>query len=193
MHRQTTTAALVALSLCFSAAGCDSPVLTMETEVQVQAQVQVEAPRRFSWVIDDQLAGMAHPGLGDAAQASYDYLDSRDVTLLVSLTEHLPQATGLADRGIDHLHLPVVDYTAPTLEQLDDFVTLTSAELWRGGRVTVHCAGGRGRTGTFLAAWFVAGGMSAAEAIEHVRALRPGSIETTCQLDVIAEYADLLQ
>jgi len=148
-----------------------------------------EAPRNFSWVIDNQLAGMGHPGHGETADTRYAYLANRDVSLMVSLTETAPEVDGLSDHGIAQVHLPVVDFTAPTLSQLDTFVTTTANELMSGGRVVVHCAAGQGRTGTFLAAWFVASGATSDEAIDHVRALRPGSIETQTQLDVIAEYA----
>ena len=147
--RKLTTAALVALLLAPLALGCDSQLATV---VEPEVTVETEAPRRFSWVIDEQLAGMAYPGSGHRALESYDYLNSQDVSLLVSLTEHLPVTDGLEERGIHHTHLPVVDFTAPSLEQLETFVTMTASELWFGGRVTVHCAGGRGRTGTFLAA-----------------------------------------
>ena len=148
-----------------------------------------EAPRNFSWVVDNQLAGMGHPGHGETAETRYAYLANRDVSLMVSLTETAPDAQALNDKGIAQVHLPVIDFTAPTLSQLDDFVTTTANELMSGGRVVVHCAAGQGRTGTFLAAWFVASGATSQEAIDHVRELRPGSIETQAQLDIIAEYA----
>ncbi|MDP6944678.1 MAG: dual specificity protein phosphatase family protein [Myxococcota bacterium] len=176
-------------ALALSLVGCD----THCPAPQVESGAESPAPRHFSWVVDEQLAGMAHPGIGVTAEASFDYLASRDVTLLVSLTEQVPTSTLQETHGIDQAHMPVVDYTAPSLGQLDTFVTMTAKELHDGGRVAVHCAGGHGRTGTFLAAWFVAEGMSAAEAIDHVRALRPGSIETYSQLSIIGQYADTLE
>jgi atypical dual specificity phosphatase len=55
--------------------------------------------------------------------------------------------------------------------------------------VNVHCRAGKGRTGTVLAAYFVSKGMSAAEALQRVRELRPGSIETPEQEHAIADLA----
>ena len=190
MLRKTATMSALGLLLAFTSLGCDSQALS--TPVVVEALAEPEMPRHFSWVVDEQLGGMAHPGFGATALSSYDYLAHQDVSLLISLTEHAADAGQLLNRGIDQLHLPVIDFTAPTLDQLDTFVSLTADELLWGGRVVVHCAAGRGRTGTFLAAWFVANGANADEAIAHVRTLRPGSIETQSQLDVIAHYADLL-
>jgi len=189
MHLRVLIGTLLVLSLAFALVGCDeyAPVNCTASEAHS------EAPRRFSWVVDNQLAGMAHPGHGETAEFAYDYLAEKDVSLLVSLTEQAPTGDGLVSHGIAHHHLPVVDYTAPTLGQLDRFVGLAATELLEGGRVAVHCASGHGRTGTFLAAWFVAVGMTADEAIAHVRTLRPGSIETSEQLAVIAEYAEVFE
>jgi atypical dual specificity phosphatase len=167
----------------------DAPQNDMNAPKEVADLDHEETPRNFSWVVDNQLAGMGHPGHGDTAETRYAYLANRDVSLMVSLTEAAPEVSGLTEHGIAQVHLPVVDFTAPTLMQLDTFVTTTAAELMDGGRVVVHCAAGQGRTGTFLAAWFVASGATSAEAIDHVRTLRPGSIETPAQLEIIAEYA----
>ena len=54
--------------------------------------------------------------------------------------------------------------------------------------VAVHCLAGRGRTGTVLAAYFVHRGLSAREAIQKVRDLRPGSIEVPEQEDAIRAF-----
>ena len=58
-----------------------------------------------------------------------------------------------------------------------------------GMAVAIHCAAGLGRTGTVLAAYFVAKGLSAREAVERVRQLRPGSVETVEQERAIERYA----
>jgi atypical dual specificity phosphatase len=59
--------------------------------------------------------------------------------------------------------------------------------------VSVHCACGRGRTGTMLACYFVKhNGLSADNAIRAIRRLRPGSIDTEKQINAVQQYAQLL-
>ncbi|NCF80579.1 MAG: hypothetical protein GWP74_03115 [Proteobacteria bacterium] len=51
--------------------------------------------------------------------------------------------------------------------------------------VALHCYGGKGRTGTIAARLLVELGTAPALAIEHVRAARPGSIETREQEEFV--------
>src|SRR2546427_7285784 len=61
------------------------------------------------------------------------------------------QVEDIRRHGIEHLLLCVVDFTAPTLDQLFEFNEFVDVKVKNGGKVLVHCYAGRGRTGTFLA------------------------------------------
>lgn len=48
--------------------------------------------------------------------------------------------------------------------------------------LTLHCMGGAGRSGTVAARLLMYFGLPASDAVQRVRAARPGAIETRAQL-----------
>jgi atypical dual specificity phosphatase len=143
----------------------------------------------FSWVIGDQVAGMPRPGASRPLERDLQFLQDQRVDVLVSLTETPVDPAALAAHGIEAMHLPVPDFEAPTQAQLDQYIASVQAWTADGRVVGTHCAAGLGRTGTFLAALFVARGYGGDAAIAEVRRLRPGSIETKAQEDAVRELA----
>jgi atypical dual specificity phosphatase len=142
----------------------------------------------FSFV-DDHVAGMPQPGRFVPLEQDLAFLVEQQIALLVSLTEEPTDPLAVDAAGLDLLHLPIVDFTPPTLEQQDALVDAVRERVAVGERVGVHDTAGLGRCGTMLATWFVAEGMGADEAIAAIRALRPGSIETVEQEQAVHAYA----
>jgi atypical dual specificity phosphatase len=147
----------------------------------------------FSFV-DEHVAGMSLPGGRAALADDLAFLADQRIALLVSLTGDLVAAPevwreALATSGIGSLQLPVPDFQPPTWEQQVTFVEIVAERVAAGDNVGVHCTYGLGRTGTMLATWFVAGGMDAGAAIDRIRALRPGSIETVAQEEAVVSFA----
>lgn len=86
--------------------------------------------------------------------------------------------------GIQHLHLPIPDMHVPEQEFEMAWRHAGPAlhqELQRGGKIVLHCYAGLGRTGTIAARMLVEAGMTPEEAINRVRAARPGTIQTRLQ------------
>ncbi len=90
--------------------------------------------------------------------------------------------------GIRWWHLPIRDLGTPDegFETSWREVGHELRSLLRGGvSVALHCHGGLGRTGTVAARLLVELGSAPALAIERVRSVRPGSIETREQEDFV--------
>ena len=132
---------------------------------------------------------MPRPGARRPLREDLAFLASEGIDLLVSLTEQPVDAAALAAHGITGLHIPVPDFHAPTLEQLELYVATVEKWTDSGKQVGTHCGAGKGRTGTFLAALLVARGRDADAAIAEIRRLRPGSIETAAQETAVRQYA----
>lgn len=118
---------------------------------------------------------------------------AQGITAIVSLSEEPLMPAMVAESGMDYLHLPIDDYTPPTLDQIESFVTFVQETRGKGGIVMVHCHAGIGRTGTMLAAFLVKEGKPADVAIEEIRLRRPGSIETHGQEAIIRAYEKSLK
>ena len=143
-------------------------------------------PNAFDWLVPGQLAACVNPGVSSSAAAA---LKEHGVRVLINLHEMPDSPDLLADLGAETLHLPVADYHTPSLEQLELGVTAIRDGLARGVPVAVHCAAGLGRSGTLLAAYLVSQGSEPETAIENVRAVRPGSVETLEQEQIVYAYA----
>ena len=137
----------------------------------------------FSWIRDGELAGMAYP---DAA--AWPLLAEEGIGAVVSLTGRSPPGDPEA-AGLDLLHAPIPDFGIPSDADLRHTLRFIKKHIEDGCGVVVHCRAGQGRTGLVLAAYLVYEGMSATDAIDRVRTLRPGSIETREQLELVKRLA----
>jgi atypical dual specificity phosphatase len=143
------------------------------------------APSGFSWIEKPLLAAMARP----AGPEEFAWLRKHGIELVLSLTEDRPRRDWAEDAGLLVYHEPLEDMEAPTQEQLDHCVSAILRANERNMGVAVHCGAGLGRTGVVLAAYFVAKGLSANNAIARIRRLRPGSIETDEQAAAVEHFA----
>ena len=131
------------------------------------------------WVLDERLGGCHLPSPQDLRR-----LARQGVTMIVSLVEdeEFDEDSGwpggvrefleeAGELGIRVVRLPTPDYSAPDPAGACRVFEEVKRELERGGRVVVHCKAGRGRTGTFLAAYLAwSQGLTPQEAVEAVKA-----------------------
>ncbi len=141
-----------------------------------------------TWVLPGQVLACAYPRTG-AALAT---LAAAQIRVVVNLHPRPHPPARLARHGLSEVHLPIPDFTAPSLSSLHHGVTVIEEAVASAQRVAVHCGGGRGRTGTLLACVLVARGETPAEAVEWVRRLRLGAVETRAQEEAVQAYARML-
>lgn len=144
----------------------------------------------FNWTrVDDGLIVSSYP-VGDE---EYQQLRAEGVTILINLHDRDHGAKRLARVSLTELHLPVRDFTPPTVNQIDAALAAIDRTIADGGVADVHCAAGLGRAGTVVACWLVRGGLTADAAVDRIRDLRPGSVETREQIAAVHEFAARLQ
>ncbi len=141
-------------------------------------------PSNFSF-IDEHVAGSAY--IRDEEEVYWIYKKGiRVVISLVPLNE--PVRERMRELGMENYIFEVEGFTAPPIETLARVIDLISDKIREGKRILVHCLAGCGRTGTVLAAYLVSKGMMPDDAVEHLRNLRPCSIETQQQYDAVWFY-----
>ena len=116
------------------------------------------------------------------------FIYTSGIRAIVSLLNLPSDASVYESAGFAHLCIPIPDGCAPTIEEAFQFVRFVDDQLGRKQAVAVHCEGGIGRTGTMLAAYFIAHGKSARESIVRVRASEPSAVETTRQIQFLEDF-----
>lgn len=142
----------------------------------------------FGYVIDNELAGLAHPDTFGDVMGAFAELRSHGIGALVSLDENGVSPSVAREYDMKYLHIPIPDFQAPKPDQAESFVNFVRECRDNELQVAVHCRGGYGRTGTMIACYLISQGNSADEAIDLVRRRRPGSIETAGQEHFLMNY-----
>ncbi|CAN5398481.1 hypothetical protein BH10PSE16_BH10PSE16_42480 [soil metagenome] len=152
-------------------------------------------PRGFVWLIPGKLAGTPLPGIVRDTLHDLDALRNAGITRLISLTETPFDAPLAALYGIQCTTLPIRDMNAPTSTQAWFLCESIDRFLQRGEVLAVNCKAGLGRTGTVLAMyliWLSGGQVSGAGAIEHVRSMEAGMIQSLAQEKFLEKFAALV-
>jgi atypical dual specificity phosphatase len=149
-------------------------------------------PTNFNWVIEDKLAGS---GIPTSLREIKWLAGEHGIRSIVTIKEKpLPsewfKSSNSDGKKIDYFHLSIEDYGAPSLEELDYVVSYISRQIDNGKPVMVHCSGGKGRTGTILAAYLIKKGnvLNAYQAIDRLRNIRGESIQSKDQENIVFSY-----
>ena len=144
-------------------------------------------PMNFSFV-DNYICGSARI----MSRGDIDWLKKKGVKSILALTETSAPSSWFEGSGIEYKHVPVKNHFAPTPAQLEECVDFIERNVQQGNKTLVHCAAGKGRTGTVIAAYVCKrDNISAEIAIEQIRAKRSGSVERNSksgQEDAVIEF-----
>lgn len=152
-------------------------------------ELEPKMPRNFSWVVDQRVAGMGYPD----EDSNLLYLLNNGISHIITLTDtNVPSTERFPE--IEILALKVQDFTPPTIEQIEKCLDFIDVWNKQNQAVAVHCAFGRGRTGTVLACYLVKTfNFGPEEAISKLREMRPGSVETSEQEDMVKTFSEHLK
>ncbi|XP_067861352.1 protein tyrosine phosphatase domain-containing protein 1 [Heptranchias perlo] len=96
------------------------------------------------------------------------------------------------ENDIYFFNFGMADFGVSSLVRVLDAVKVTSFAV-QEGKVAVHCHAGLGRTGVLIACYLVyATRISPSEAVHFVRIKRPSSIQTRTQINVVFDFAQLV-
>lgn len=157
----------------------------------------VTIPQELYWVLSNPapLAGMRHPrpAFPWAALARSGF--SRVVRLTSDGTSYDPQPLQVAYSAQleDLVHGSSPRSPRQELQLIREAVTVVREALAHGEGVVVHCAGGRGRTGTVLGATLVSLGFAPAVVVAHLDLLHKargtsGWPESLWQADILQHF-----
>ena len=105
---------------------------------------------QVTWIIKDVLAHADYP-----YQTDFDDLHNKGIRAIVSLEKRpYSDLAIIQEKNFDYLEVPVRDFTAPTMEQLNLINTFIDKKKDEGKPVLVHCFKA-GRSGTVLAGYLL--------------------------------------
>ena len=188
---------------------------SLELVVHRGTEDEISLPSNFSFLLNNEVALSSIPVNADQIKA---WKEIYKISLVVTLTEESLPQSWFRDIDSTNLHVPVTDNHPLSSDQMDTITKAIEGSVKAGGAAVVHCFGGKGRTGTVGACLLMRYGspgilqatrdettattadvseespilFDSADAIDFIRTIRPGSIESESQEAFIREYGKLL-
>ena len=121
------------------------------------------------------------------------WLSEQGIQAVLDLREEGSDDPALMERhGIDFLHIPVRDHTAPSQPSLREAAHWVLGHRAAGRSTLVHCREGIGRSAVAIACVLIHQGFEMAGAVSLLRSRRWGISLRRGQKAALAEYAETL-
>lgn len=141
----------------------------------------------YYWIKENVLAIGPYPNLKDLVD-----ITKLGFKAVINLTEDSANNEFIENYFLSLVWIPIPDFGVPSSTDLLTFVRHMSFFERVGVPVFMHCHAGRGRSGTLSAIYLMMNGLTAEEAIDEVRKIREGTIETDLQERFIYFSGELL-
>lgn len=141
-------------------------------------------PDYLWWIVPGFLAGMPRPPLEDIARLYQAGLGG-----VVSVIDEPDLIKAYQQANLAALALPIPEDLPPTVEQVKQFIEFADKIRSESKAVAVHCTGGNHRTGTLLAAYFVAKGEKPAEVMTRIHQIRPTAQLSPSQIQFLEQIS----
>lgn len=141
--------------------------------------------RRWWDEADEGLLLGARPNPSDARK-----LADLGVTGVVNTCEEYEGPKDVyAEYGIEQLYVPTIDFTHPSIEDVEASVAFITKHVENGGRAYVHCKAGRARSATMAICWLIDyRNMDPAKAQQHLLDIRHQVNPRLLQRPVVQEF-----
>ncbi len=143
-------------------------------------------PERFSWVVENVLAGMERPGSFFPLDEDLAFLKEMGIGIIVNLEEeeHFRDYSGFTV-----MHIPIMDFGPPDLKDFEDFIEFVGIQAANNKSIAVHCYAGMGRTNLMIAGFLINHlNINPREALELVKSKRPFHMVTHRQEEALWDY-----
>ena len=91
--------------------------------------------------------------------------------------------------GIEQLRIPTIDFTPPSLDNVEKGVMFMRQQVANGRNVYVHCKAGRARSGTVVLCYLIAAkGLSPQQAQQQILEHRPHANPRLAQRAVVQQF-----
>ena len=141
-------------------------------------------PDRFTWIVDDVIAGMERPGVFNNFGSDLNYLKDLGIDVIINLEEYSREYS-----GFETLNIPINDFSPPTLEDFIKFNEIVSSKINESKKIVAHCHAGMGRTNLMLASFLVKNKLIKPDvALAEVKEKRPVHWVTPPQVDALYNY-----